>query len=780
MAVMTVTEALSLSTMSAYAAWTGTVNVSALNIRSSSSASSGIKGVLSKGATVNIKSQTGSWYEITATVNGNSIDGYVFSSYITAGGNNSSSSSGTGTTGTVNVSALNVRSGASTSASVISCISAGTQVTIQETLGDWHKVTVSVNGQTVTGYVFASYITKSSGSSSSAPSVPSGSGSASSEGTATGYVNVSALNVRSGAGTSYTRVGCLNQNTQVTITETVGEWYNITTGSVSGYVFASYITKTTSGGSSNSGTEGNNTGNSNSNTNSSQTRTGKVNTAVLNFRSGPGTNYDRIGYLYENNIVSILEETNGWYKISAASNGRVLTGYVSKEYITVTSAGGSTSGSGNSGNEGTGNEGSGSEDFEQMIAAFPESYKAALRNLHVQHPNWVFKAINTRLDWNTVVTEESVFRRNTIEISSFSNSTNFGQLSTASGAYDWATDKYTVCDGKTWYSASSELVKYYMDPRNFLDEKYIFTFESLAYDSAQKQSVVESILSNTFMKGNYTETDPSTGQSYTKSYAKTFMEAGKLAGASPYFLAGRSLTEVGNNGSNSTSGTYGSYKGYYNFYNIGAGDGADAVASGLRFAGKADETYLLPWNTRYKSIVGGAKYISQYYINVGQNTPYFQKFNVVNKSSLYWHQYMTAIHGATSQAATVYNSYKAYGVLDDALVFYIPVYSNMPASPCAKPSSGNPNPYLKSLTLNSGNAALTPSFKYDQTDYTVVVANSVSSINVSAAAVSSFAKGISGTGTYNLTAGQTTKIQVTCIAGNGAQKTYTINVFRAK
>ena len=65
------------------------------------------------------------------------------------------------TTGTVNVSALNLRSGASTQTSVVSVLSSGTSVQIEETQGDWYKVTVSVSGATKSGYVYSKYINSS-------------------------------------------------------------------------------------------------------------------------------------------------------------------------------------------------------------------------------------------------------------------------------------------------------------------------------------------------------------------------------------------------------------------------------------------------------------------------------------------------------------------------------------------------------------------------------------------------------------------------------------------
>ncbi len=739
--LMTACCVMNLNMEDSYAARTGRVNVSALNIRSSASTSSGIKGVLYGGAKIDIKNQTGNWYEMTAVLDGKQISGYVYSSYIDTDGAVQGSSGGQNTSGggfgVVNVGALNVRSGASTSTSVVNCLSGGTQITILETLDGWYKMSAVVNGAAVTGYVYAAYVTRTGGTSGGSQN---SSGSVQGGATGTGVVNVSALNVRSGAGTDYARVGCIYRDTKVNIRGTSGEWYKITAGNVSGYAFAEYITKTGGQASENNG-DGSSSGGG--------TASGSGGNASGGAASGSGGN------------------SSG--NAASGSGGNASGGAASGSGGNA-SSGGQTS-PGQSGSSSNGN-------FEQQLAAFPESYRQSLRALHEKYPKWIFKAIDTGLDWNTVVKEESVFRRNTVDISSFGGTTNFGQLSTDSGAYDWGTDTYTICDGRTWYSASSDLISYYLDPRNFLDERSIFSFESLAFDSVQKKSVVESILSTTYMKNPYTETDPSTGQTYTRSYADTFMEAGEKAGASPYFLAARARTEGGPNGSGSTSGTYGNYKGYYNFFNIGASDGRDAVANGLQFASKTDPNYLLPWNTRYKSIVGGAKYIAQSYINVGQNTAYFQKFNVHGNSNLYWHQYMTAVHGAFTQAAVVYQSYKTYGVLDDAIIFYIPFYKNMPASPLAKPNAGNPNPYLRSLTLSDGGVTLTPSFNYDTYKYSVVVPHSVDSVRVSASPVSKYAKGVTGTGTYNLAAGRINVISVTCTAGNGTTQTYTINIYR--
>lgn len=59
--------------------------------------------------------------------------------------------------------------------------------------------------------------------------------------TKTGTVTCSSLNVRSGVGTSYRKIGSLSYNQKVTIVSTVNGWYKIKYGSGYGYVSVDYI-----------------------------------------------------------------------------------------------------------------------------------------------------------------------------------------------------------------------------------------------------------------------------------------------------------------------------------------------------------------------------------------------------------------------------------------------------------------------------------------------------------------------------------------------------------
>ena len=61
--------------------------------------------------------------------------------------------------------------------------------------------------------------------------------------------------------------------------------------------------------------------------------TGVVTASKLNVRKGPSTKYSTMGSLYKNKGVTILGESNGWYKIEY--NGKY--GYVSGSYIELDS-----------------------------------------------------------------------------------------------------------------------------------------------------------------------------------------------------------------------------------------------------------------------------------------------------------------------------------------------------------------------------------------------------------------------------------------------------------
>ena len=345
---------------------------------------------------------------------------------------------------------------------------------------------------------------------------------------------------------------------------------------------------------------------------------------------------------------------------------------------------------------------------EMKVAGFPDSYITGLAQLHKQYPQWQFEAVDTGLDWGTVITKESVNGVNLVP-----KSGDDARKSTVAGAYDWNTNTWTIYDGSNWVAANSGYIAYYMDPRNFLNETDIFQFESLSFNKSQTKSGVNAILSGTFMAKTVTDSDKT-----TLNYANAFMKIGELTGVSPYHLASRVRQEQGLNGTSSLiSGTYKGYEGYFNYFNVGAAGVTSTlvIKNGLAYAKKAG------WDTRYKALLGGSQLLAKNYIAVGQDTLYFQKFNVVNKKNLYGHQYMSNLTAAYTEGRKLGQGYTDK---QQAFVFRIPVYKSMPSSAVTFTATGNPNNYLKNITV--AGQSLTPGFKSDTTKYSCLLYTSPS------------------------------------------------------
>lgn len=330
--------------------------------------------------------------------------------------------------------------------------------------------------------------------------------------------------------------------------------------------------------------------------------------------------------------------------------------------------------------------------YEEEFAKFPESYQIYLKQLHEKHPNWIFVEVNSTLEWNDIVKEESVSGSSSgTNRSLLPNNAYDLLLSKASTDYSVSKGKYIAKDGSTWVSASKPAVAYYVDPRNFLIDNYIFMFEALNYNSSyHKIQGVQNILKGTDLynkKISYINTAGKTVDT-DMTYDEAIFAAGGTNKVSPLFLAAKIRQETGAKLSNgSISGNYSyngkSYRGYYNFYNIGAYSSSQgsAIANGLYYAmggSSNSKTYGRPWTSPVLSIDGGAEFLAKSYIAKGQNTVYYQRFNTA-VSPYYQHQYMQNLTAAVSEAKTTYNSYKSMGILEDAYVFYIPVYKNMPS-----------------------------------------------------------------------------------------------------
>ena len=355
------------------------------------------------------------------------------------------------------------------------------------------------------------------------------------------------------------------------------------------------------------------------------------------------------------------------------------------------------------------------------INEFPDSYKPYLEELSKNHPNWEFIPLYTNLDWNYVISEENKFGKNLVPINYSDNWKNK------------TPGQYNVEIDAGWVDSSKEAVMYLMDPRNFLNEVRIFQFEELSYNSSTNNiEGIEKILYGTEFYNKKVSYLNSSGESILTSskYSDLILKASKTSYVSSYHIASRIKQEVGPFLSHkSISGDVSGYKGLYNFYNIGATSSSEplgAIKNGLRYArdgnGASESTkkkYLIPWNTKEKSITGGAIFIGSSYINKGQNTIYLQKFDVYDKTGdgLFWHQYMTNVLAPYSESKSIYNGYSKMGMLDNSLSFIIPIYNNMPDIMQESPSI-NQKDYVSDNTKvystgNNVNIRTGPSTSYE-------------------------------------------------------------------
>lgn len=223
------------------------------------------------------------------------------------------------------------------------------------------------------------------------------------------------------------------------------------------------------------------------------------------------------------------------------------------------------------------------ESYEEGLLrqGFPVSYVEYLVELHKKYPEWEFVPMITGLDWQASIDgERDPHKQQLIE-----NIVQDSYMCSCSSC------KGVIQEASNWVSASEEAVKYYMDPRNFLNEEYIFQFESTAYDSTHTKEGVEAILKNTWMYDSSITYLNALGSEKTYKedgvaveYSDVILKAAKDNGMSAYYLASKIVQEVGSGSASNAGGASGKnspYNGIYNYYNIGAYTG---VSDGLKWA----------------------------------------------------------------------------------------------------------------------------------------------------------------------------------------------------
>ena len=397
-------------------------------------------------------------------------------------------------------------------------------------------------------------------------------------------------------------------------------------------------------------------------------------------------------------------------------------------------------------------------------SGFPDSYLPYLAELHARHPNWKFISETIPLTFDEVVSGENAYGRNLLQGSAF----NENYYSMGINSYDILSNEFTsYATENGWYDASSEAVAYYLDPRNYLNIKYIMAYELLHYNNAHTEDAVAKIMgNNSFWNSVYSGYD---GNVYSD-----VVRATSDIGISSFHIAARIKQEISDISTSDPRAGEGftldgkSYSNYYNFFNIDVW-GTDKIMRGMRYA--IDNG----WNSPYRCIYGGSKFIYNEYCAVNQDTLYYEKFDVSTKDGDYTHQYMQNLAVIAQETNKVYKSYveNVSDYFDKPLEFTIPVYKDMPNYVVTAPRIGNPNNYLNDLKVNGTTVS---GFSYDTYTYDVSVPAGTGSVNISASKIAG-SSSISGTGDISIDTNEK-KISVIVTSESGNSREYVINVKR--
>ncbi len=489
------------------------------------------------------------------------------------------------------------------------------------------------------------------------------------------------LNLRQTAGvTSSGKLTTIPKDTLLTIEDTTPvtngdrtvNWYKVTYNGYTGWISGNYVVLLTVEDTEDQ--EG------------VSHRTGRVVTSggVLNVRSDPNTSSSSqvITQLPNGSTVTILGETEGqtvsadygskWYKILV----NYKTGYVYNRYIVLDEL----------------PDTPGDDAFEIYLEeqGFPESYRTRLRALHAAYPQWTFVADHISEDWGVCVEEQYSFGSmlpaswgGTKAVSLVNKDAPASWKSTDPEAYqngEWVTN----WDGNSWAIASRAIIRYYMDPRNFLNSTDVFQFLDMQYNSTQTASAVSTAASTIgagWLSGVYTHLTDNT----TIDYPEVITRVSSAAGINPIAIVCIITQELGTTSvavnRPQISGSKAGYEGYYNYFNVGAYVDATYTTAWERGLHVARDIYS--WNSREAALAGGAQIFANRYLGRNQQTVYYKRFNVVN--STVSDQFSTDIEGACGEGRLLGKAYTEDLRTGGALTFRIPVYDGMPSNPCTIP-----------------------------------------------------------------------------------------------
>jgi beta-N-acetylglucosaminidase len=354
---------------------------------------------------------------------------------------------------------------------------------------------------------------------------------------------------------------------------------------------------------------------------------GKITASKLNVRSGPSTSHKSIASISKNNSVTIIQESNGWYKVKL-SNGS--TGWVSGKYVSKNSKV----------QQSPPSRGSRSIGQNKVDSTVLNSVKTQPKDL----------ATNDNIGYVKVII---------------------------------SLDSYISSQVKRT-SKSAEALKPYIDPKNYaINNKETF-MQFLKLNKFRQIDVnkLNAYLNNLKVNSGKTNIFYNQGQA--------FVNTAKRYNIDPVYLVAHTLVETGfgmsslaqgyevlleSDGKASRNGTKVKLKDsstpsdsktvkVYNLFGIGAVD-SSVIPGGTTTA------YDNNWTSMPNAIDGSAKWITENYIyrsGHAQDTLYKMRYNYVDK----WHQYATDIGWATKISKHLNNL--SYLYIGTNLDFEVPVY----------------------------------------------------------------------------------------------------------
>ena len=201
-------------------------------------------------------------------------------------------------------SAVNLRSAPGTANSIVTTVQSGQHFQVLDTRGDWYKISAGNKTGWIAGWLVET-------SDSAIQPQQQNSTQKVKQATITG----SAVNVRSGPGTSYGLVTTVSNGAKFNITEVSGQWLKIKLPDGKQGWIAGWLAAVTEVNVTNPAPSGGTTVAQQPQVNTQKIKQATITGSVVNVRSGPGTSYSSVTTVSNGAKFNITEVSGQWLKI---------------------------------------------------------------------------------------------------------------------------------------------------------------------------------------------------------------------------------------------------------------------------------------------------------------------------------------------------------------------------------------------------------------------------------------------------------------------------------